>query len=54
MKKRGEKIPVEKMNIDTAYDDEERWTKDSVKFAAASRVTGSNLLSTNQSKSIHL
>jgi len=39
MKKRGEPIPVERANIITAYDDEDRWKRDVDKFKPATKVT---------------
>ena len=39
MKKRGEPIPVERANIITAYDDEDRWKRDVDKFKPASKIT---------------
>ena len=39
MKKRGEPIPVERANVNTAFDDEERWSKDAEKFTPALKFT---------------
>ena len=48
MKKRGEPIPVERANIITAYDDEDRWKRDVDKFKPATKVTSKYLLFINQ------
>ena len=48
MKKRGEPIPVERANIITAYDDEDRWKRDVDKFKPAAKVTSKYLLFINQ------
>ena len=45
MKKRGEPIPVERANIITAYDDEDRWKRDVDKFKPATKVTSKYFLS---------
>ena len=48
MKKRGEPIPVERANIITAYDDEDRWKRDVDKFKPATKVTSKYFLFINQ------
>ena len=48
MKKRGEPIPVERANIITAYDDEDRWKRDVDKFKPATTVTSKYFLFINQ------
>lgn len=40
-KKAGETVPVEKLNLITAFDDEERWKIEANKFTPASRKTES-------------
>ena len=47
MKKRGEPIPVERANIITAYDDEDRWKRDVDKFKPATKVTSKYFLFIN-------
>jgi len=42
MKQRGEPIPVERANIITAFDDEDRWKKDADKFKPASKTTSAD------------
>lgn len=39
-KKRGEPVLASRANLNTAYDDEERWTKDAKLFEAANTKTG--------------
>ena len=40
MKKRGEPVPAERANIITAFDDEDRWKRDSDKYQTASSKLG--------------
>ena len=47
MKKRGEPILVERANIITAYDDEDRWKRDVDKFKPATKVTSKYFLFIN-------
>ena len=49
-KKAGETIPIEKMNLITAFDDEERWNKDASTFTPSSRKTQAD--EKNDTKSI--
>ena len=49
MKKRGENIPADKLNVNTAEDDLEIWRKDADKFQIASRTTEADAKNDTQS-----
>ena len=49
MKKRGENIPADKLNVNTAEDDLEIWRKDADKFQIASRTTEADTKNDTQS-----